>query len=188
MKRLILSAAAALLLTAAPALAAPNHNNNHGSSHGSSHSTAHLNRTAHVKKNVHVNRTVNVHRNVHVNRTVHNTRSRSTRGTTWHRGAAGRSGVHVRVNIGGLRANINSPRRYHYGTYSRPSGWYAHRWTYGERLPRGWYGSNYRIGNYVSFGLVAPPDGYEWVRVGDDALLIDVNTGEVVRSEYSVFD
>jgi Ni/Co efflux regulator RcnB len=32
-----------------------------------------------------------------------------------------------------------------------------------------------------------PPAGYEWVRVGDDALLIDVNTGEVLQAEYGVF-
>ncbi len=48
-------------------------------------------------------------------------------------------------------------------------------------------GRDYWIGNYVSFGLIGPPDGYQWVRVGDDALLVDVDTGEVLQVEYGVF-
>jgi Ni/Co efflux regulator RcnB len=96
--------------------------------------------------------------------------------------------VHLSVNIGGLHANINSPRRYHYsGAWNRPSGWHAQRWAYGQRLPGGWYARDYWLNDYVSFGLVAPPDGYAWIREGDDAVLVDTNTGEIVRVEYNVF-
>jgi Ni/Co efflux regulator RcnB len=35
---------------------------------------------------------------------------------------------------------------------------------------------------------MAPWDGYEWVRYGDDALLIDTDTGEVIRTEYDLFE
>jgi Ni/Co efflux regulator RcnB len=91
------------------------------------------------------------------------------------------------ANFRSFRRNFNAPRRFHFGLYNRPHGWYAHRWVYGERLPGGWYGRNYWIGNYATFGLIGPPDGYQWVRDGDDALLVDVDTGEVLQVEYGVF-
>jgi len=85
--------------------------------------------------------------------------------------------------------NFTAPRRYSFGrAYNRPNGWYAHRWVYGERLPGGWYGNDYWIPNYAMFGLIDPPDdGYQWVRNGDDALLVDTDTGEVLQVEYGVF-
>jgi len=91
------------------------------------------------------------------------------------------------VDVSAFRRNFNAPKRFHANAYHRPSGWYAHRWTYGQRLPRGWYASNYWIGDFLMFGLMAPPDGYVWVRVGDDALLIDEYTGEVVQVVYGIF-
>ena len=85
------------------------------------------------------------------------------------------------------QGNFNSSHRYRYHTYRRPHGWYNHHWGYGERLPRGWYGRDYWILDFMMFGLMQPPYGYVWVRVGDDALLIDEETGEVVRVVYNVF-
>jgi Ni/Co efflux regulator RcnB len=32
-----------------------------------------------------------------------------------------------------------------------------------------------------------PWAGYEWVRYGNDALLVDVDTGEIIRVEYDIF-
>lgn len=178
MKTFILPAAAALLLTSAPTWAGPQHNT---TTHRTVHVTTHTNNHAtHVTRTVRVNRTV---RTPHAGSWHGNTWHGTTHAKAWH----ARSGVHVHINIGGLHANINAPHRYHFGTYTRPSGWYAHRWTYGQHLPRGWYARNYWIANYVTFGLVAPPDGYEWVRVGNDALLIDVDSGEVIRVVYDVF-
>jgi len=92
-----------------------------------------------------------------------------------------------RADFAVYRANVRSAQRYHWNNYQRPSGWYAHRWTYGERLPTAFYASNYWIGSYVSFGLMAPPSGLVWVREDNDALLIDRNTGEIERVEYDVF-
>ena len=106
-------------------------------------------------------------------------------------------GVHARMYVGhrsvtvlrSFHRNFTATRRYQFGrAYIRPNGWYAHRWVYGERLPGGWYGRDYWIGDYASFGLIAPPDdGYQWVRSGDDALLVDTDTGEVLQVEYGVF-
>lgn len=55
-----------------------------------------------------------------------------------------------------------------------PGGWSAYRrpvrgWT----LPHYWRDQRYRIADYLSFGLVAPPRGYYWVRYYDDAVLVD---------------
>lgn len=86
------------------------------------------------------------------------------------------------------RANITAPHRFHVTkVYVKPPGWYAHRWTFGERLPRAFFMPDYFILDFTAYGLLAPWDGYEWVRYGDDALLIDVDTGEVIRVEYDVF-
>jgi Ni/Co efflux regulator RcnB len=88
-----------------------------------------------------------------------------------------------------VRANITAPRKFHAArAYVRPQGWYAHRWVFGETLPRVFFASDYWLTDYATYGLMAPWDGYEWVRYGDDALLIDVDTGEVIRVEYGLFD
>jgi Ni/Co efflux regulator RcnB len=91
------------------------------------------------------------------------------------------------ANVRALRRNFAAPRRFHHGAYVRPAGWYAHRWVYGERLPGGWYAHNYWIVDFSLFGLITPPYDYEWIRVGDDALLVDIDTGEILRVEYGVF-
>ena len=87
-----------------------------------------------------------------------------------------------------VRANIRAPHRFRAPkAYVRPAGWYSHRWVYGEHLPRAFFAPDYFILDFTAFGLIAPWDGYEWVRYGDDALLIDIETGEVIRVEYDVF-
>ncbi len=79
-----------------------------------------------------------------------------------------------RADVLKFRANIRAPRRFHAGVYVRPTGWYSHRWVYGERLPRNFFARNYWLLDFAAYGLIAPWDGYEWVRYGNDALLIDV--------------
>ncbi len=71
--------------------------------------------------------------------------------------------------------------RYYYGEYRRPSGYQAHRWRRGERLPRGYYAQNYYISDYGRFGLRAPPRGYRWVRVDNDAVLAAIATGVIAE-------
>jgi len=88
-----------------------------------------------------------------------------------------------------VRANITAPRRFHPAkAYVRPAGFYVHRWTFGERLPRAFFAPDYFILDFAAYGLLTPWDGYEWVRYGDDALLVDIDTGEVIRVEYDLFD
>jgi Ni/Co efflux regulator RcnB len=66
-------------------------------------------------------------------------------------------------------------------------GYYYRHWGYGDRLPYGWFAAQWFINDYYDYDLPVPPYGYEWVRVGPDALLVDLNDGEVVESVYGIF-
>jgi len=58
--------------------------------------------------------------------------------------------------------------------YRAPGGWNAYRRLHrGNSLPGFWRGNDYRVADYLSFGLAAPPHGYSWVRYYDDAVLVD---------------
>lgn len=80
----------------------------------------------------------------------------------------------------------SSPSRYHGPYWRPPEGYYVRTWRYGEVLPRGWYGPDYRLFDWWSFGLPEPPPGYDWVRVGRDALLVDY-TGRIYQVVRFVF-
>ena len=95
--------------------------------------------------------------------------------------------VHRSARFAHLRRSFRAPHRFHVGIYRRPAGWYAHRWVLGQRLPRAWFGRDYWIVDFGIYGLIPPPDGLIWVRVGDDAVLIDQYTGEVIQIEYGIF-
>lgn len=75
----------------------------------------------------------------------------------------------------------SSPRRYRVSPWRPPAGFYARSWRYGDHLPWGWYGSSYVLSDWWSYGLPWPPPGFDWVRVGSDALLVDRFTGRVVQ-------
>ncbi len=83
--------------------------------------------------------------------------------------------------------NYQAARSYHVGPYHRPPGWRDHRWSYGEILPRAYWAAPYVLADYWLFALEVPPAGYEWVRVGSDALLVSLANGEVLQVEYGVF-
>ncbi len=83
--------------------------------------------------------------------------------------------------------NFQAARSFRIGPYHRPAGWTAHRWTYGEILPRAFWAAPYVLADYWLFALEVPPAGYEWVRDGNDALLVSTDTGEILQVEYGVF-
>jgi Ni/Co efflux regulator RcnB len=91
------------------------------------------------------------------------------------------------ANINSLRRNIQSPQHFRGGNYRAPQGYEQRHWGYGERLPRGYYTRDYWITDFLMFGLFAPPTDLIWVRVGDDALLIDRYSGDIVQVRYGVF-
>ena len=93
----------------------------------------------------------------------------------------------VRSNWQQYRRNFNSPKRYRIGVYHGPRGYHYRRWSYGERLPSIYYARPFWLFNVIAYGLFTPPPGLIWVRYGDDALLIDQYTGEIVQVRYNVF-
>lgn len=83
--------------------------------------------------------------------------------------------------------NFQAARSYRIGVYRRPPGWVAHRWAYGQVLPRAYWAAPYLIADYWLFALDVPPVGYEWVRDDTDAILVNVSTGQILQVEYGVF-
>lgn len=80
-----------------------------------------------------------------------------------------------------------SQQRYRGWDYSAPRGFYFRSWTYGDVMPRSWWSQQYRLYDWWNYGLPIPPVGYEWVRAGDDALLVDMFSGRVVQIAYDLF-
>jgi Ni/Co efflux regulator RcnB len=70
--------------------------------------------------------------------------------------------------------------------YAAPMGYAYNRWNVGTRLPYGYYGSRYYI-DYRPYGLAAPPYGYRWNRVGNDAYLVSTTNGLIAEVIYSLF-
>ena len=114
--------------------------------------------------------------------TTHSTADRSRSNSGWANNTATRQ-----PSINSLRLNVQSSHRFHNGDYRVPAGYQTRHWGYGERLPRGYFASDYWIGDFLMFGLFAPPTDLVWVRVGDDALLVDRYSGDIVQVRYDVF-
>ena len=91
------------------------------------------------------------------------------------------------VDRGAYQHNFQAARSYKIGPYHRPPGWRARAWAYGQILPRAYWAPEYHILDYWLFALEVPPGGYEWVRNGNDALLVSIDTGEILQVEYGVF-
>ena len=83
--------------------------------------------------------------------------------------------------------SFNAQQRFRAPAYRRPSGWYDHRWSFGEILPSLFWAPNYWLNDYSSYALPPPPYGTVWVREGYDALLVDRDTGEIITVQYGVF-
>jgi Ni/Co efflux regulator RcnB len=91
------------------------------------------------------------------------------------------------VDRGAYQHNFQAARSYKIGPYHHPAGWVARRWGFGQILPRAYWASQYILADYWLFALEVPPPGYEWVRVGNDALLVSIANGEILQVEYGVF-
>ncbi|MGH8314003.1 MAG: RcnB family protein [Steroidobacterales bacterium] len=112
---------------------------------------------------------------------------RDGRGRDWHHDRNWYD--HYRVNhfrfYGGQYYARN---RFSIGIYFSPFSYYRARfWLSDGYLPGAYYDSRYYIGDYWSYDLYDPPVGCRWVRVGNDALLVDTFTGEVIDQVYDLF-
>ncbi len=85
------------------------------------------------------------------------------------------------------RKTVTSKKHYSAAAYVAPSGFTVTRFSTGQRVPDVVLHSGPVLTNYNDYALVAPPSGLTWIRVGDDALLVDSNTGEVIQADYDLF-
>jgi len=81
-----------------------------------------------------------------------------------------------------------SQRRYSANRYAPPRGYQARSWSYGQRLPAQYRSRGYVVNNYSSYGLRAPPRGYEYVRTGNDVVLTAVATGLITAVIAGLFN
>jgi Ni/Co efflux regulator RcnB len=77
--------------------------------------------------------------------------------------------------------------RFHFGFYNDPFGWGYQPFSIGWRLWPNYYSSNYWINDPWQYRLPYAPPGTRWVRYYNDALLVDVYSGQVVDVIYSFF-
>jgi Ni/Co efflux regulator RcnB len=96
-------------------------------------------------------------------------------------------GARTNADNHAYQRNVSAPRHFQAGSYRAPQGYSYQRWSWGQRLPAIYFGRDYWINDYSSYGLFAPPYGLVWVRFGPDALLIDEYSGEIVQVDYGVF-
>jgi Ni/Co efflux regulator RcnB len=111
---------------------------------------------------------------------------RDERGRTWHHDRDWYQqyrGAHF--NFYGNR--YYARQRFSIGFYVAPWGYSTRLWGYGDRLPLAYYGSRYLINDYYDYDLYAPPYATAWVRVGNDVMLIDLNSGEVLDVVADLF-
>lgn len=71
------------------------------------------------------------------------------------------------------------------GYYRVPSQWYGHRWYAGEYLPDFFY--SYRIYDWDYYGLPQPPFGCAWFIIGEDAVLVDLDSGSIIDVDYDIY-
>ena len=75
---------------------------------------------------------------------------------------------------------------FHIGVYFDPFGYGYQPFDIGYRLVPAYYGQQYWI-DPATYSLPYPPPGTQWVRYWNDALLIDVYSGEVVDVIHNFF-
>ncbi|MBU1346236.1 MAG: RcnB family protein [Alphaproteobacteria bacterium] len=78
-------------------------------------------------------------------------------------------------------------RRFNAPRYVAPRGYQVRSWSYGQRIPSN-YSRGYVVNNYSSYGLRAPPRGYQYVRSGNDVVLAAVAGGLITAVIAGLFN
>lgn len=73
------------------------------------------------------------------------------------------------------------------GAYYDPFGWSYRRWSIGSFLNPSYFGSRYWLNDPWRYRLPPAYGPYRWVRYWNDALLVNVYTGEVVEVMHGFF-
>jgi Ni/Co efflux regulator RcnB len=89
---------------------------------------------------------------------------------------------------GNYRKTVTSKKRYNATAFVAPSGFTYRRFQVGEHVPNLLLSDRVVLNDYQNYALESPPSGLTWIRDGQDALLIDMRTGEVIQADYDVFN
>ncbi len=114
--------------------------------------------------------------------------SKTTTTTSTPEGSTTTTTEHTSDGYRQYTRTTTATKHYDAGAFVGPSGYSYQRYTVGMRTPKILLGGHYELSNYSVYGLDTPPAGLSWIRVGNDALLIDGNTGEVVQADYGLFN
>lgn len=71
------------------------------------------------------------------------------------------------------------------GYYRVPSQWYGHHWYAGDYLPDLFY--SYRLYDWDYYDLPMPPFGCAWYLIGQDAVLVDIDSGRIIDVYYDIY-
>ena len=86
------------------------------------------------------------------------------------------------------RRTITTTKHYNDGAFVAPNGYTYSRYELGAHVPAVLRDDDTLVlTGYSTYALQAPPAGLTWIRVGDDAMLVDRKTGEVVETDYNLF-
>jgi len=77
--------------------------------------------------------------------------------------------------------------RFRFGFYYDPFGWDYFRYGTGWRMWPSYYRSSYWLNDPWQYRLPPAYGPYRWIRYHNDALLVNIYTGEVVDVEYDFF-
>ena len=167
--------------------------NEHGTAKTSTSSDASGNATSHTDgddrgKHRSVTATTSVHVDTGVSGDGRRDNGRNEHGANRRNnsGQDGRGHSHGNFN----RRNVTARHHYHYrgGSWHWPNGYHYQHWSFGMTLPPIFWTNDYWIDSYADYGLAPPPPGCVWVRYGDDAILIDRYSGEILEVVYGQFD
>lgn len=87
------------------------------------------------------------------------------------------------VTVGAVEAYAPTPVYAETAAYVEPAGYV--RYEVGGNLPMTYMGESYYV-DYQPYGLAAPPSGYHWNRIGNDAYLVS-GDGLIVDVRYDLF-
>lgn len=79
-------------------------------------------------------------------------------------------------------------RRYNAPRYVAPRGYAVRQWSYGQRMPSYYRTNAYVVRDYGRYGLRQPPQGYHYVRSGNDVVLTAVATGLITAVIAGLFN
>ena len=121
------------------------------------------------------------------NRNDNNWRNNNRNGSNWNRNNSRNDHRNWQGRFN--RRNVSAQHHYRYrgNSWRWPNGYRYQRWTFGMTLPSLFWARDYWINDYSDYGLAYPPPGTVWVRYGNDAVLIDRYSGEILEVVYDQF-